>query len=424
MSLCLLGLFFLLSLVGVPLAIALGLSVISTLYFYGLPLHVVSRFMYSSMNSFLLVAVPLFVLAGLIMEKGGIASRIFSAANSYVGRWRGALGHVNIIASFIFGGISGSSVADVGSLGPIEIKAMTEEGYPRPYAAAMTMITSTLSSIVPPSILMVIASVVAEQSVSACLAGGIGPAVLLSLLFMLTNYIIARRNGYGKVVIRSYREIAKIIFDAIPALLSPLIILSGIFCGFVTPTEAAGLAVVYTLFLSIYVYKGLTWKQFPRLMITAGVTSGTILLIAMVASVATYIFAIDQLPDKVSVFLLSISTNSLVVLLIMGLIFIVIGMFLDITAAILLLTPVLMPTALVIGINPIHFVVFMVMALSVGLSTPPVGVCLFATSLVSKLKIETIVKASWPFYVIIAIFLVIFAAIPQIATSLVDLMLY
>ena len=422
MSVTLLIVFFALSLIGIPLAISLGLAVISVLVMNDISLAVVTRFMYSSMNSFLLVAVPLFVLTGSIMEKGGIAERIFNAANSYVGRWRGALGHVNIIASFIFGGISGSSVADVGSLGPIEIKAMTAENYPKPYAASITMMTSTLSSIVPPSILMVIAAVSAEQSVSACLAGGIGPAIVLSLLFMLVNYIIARRNGYGVIVRRDIHEIIRIIINAIPALVSPLIILFGIFWGYVTPTEAGGLAVVYTLLISIFVYGGLSWKDVPKIAINAGITSGTILLVAMTASVATYIFAIDQLPDKVSSLLLSISHNEFIVLLILGLIFIVIGMFLDITAAILLLTPVLMPTAMHVGINPVHFVVYMVMALSIGLSTPPVGVCLFATSLVAKLRIETIVKASWPFYLAIIFFLILFALLPQMSLLIVDLL--
>ncbi|MCF7934431.1 MAG: TRAP transporter large permease [Spirochaetia bacterium] len=422
MSLTLLGLFFLMSFLGIPLAISLGLSVITTVIAFDLPVTIVTRLMYTSMNSFLLVAVPLFILAGSVMEKGGVADRIFNAANSYVGRWRGGLGHVNIIASFIFGGISGSSVADVGSLGPLEIKAMTEEGYSRPYSASLTMVTSTLSSIVPPSILMIVASVAAGQSVGACLAGGIGPALVLASMFMLINYIIARKNHYGIITRRSFGEIVKIFIDAVPALFSPLIILGGIFSGFVTPTEAAGLAVFYTIFISAVFYRSMPWKQLPRMIINAGVTAGTILLVAMTAAVATYIFAVDQLPAKVSMVLLGISQSPQIVMLLMAVIFVIIGMFLDITAAILLIPPVLMPTALQVGVDPIHFVVFMVMSLSIGLSTPPVGVCLFATSLVSKLKIETIVRASWPFYAVIAVFLVLFALTPGISLFFVDLL--
>jgi tripartite ATP-independent transporter DctM subunit len=328
---------------------------------------------------------------------------------------------VNIIASFIFGGISGSSVADVGSLGPLEIKAMTDEGYDKGYSAALTMVTSTLSSVVPPSILMIVAAVAAGQSVGACLAGGFGPAIALSAIFMIENYFIARRKGYGKIVKRGFKEIVRTVVDSIPALVSPVIILVGMFSGIVTPTEAAALAVIYTLFVSTFVYKKMPWKEFPRMVISSGVTAGTILLVAMTASVATYVFAVDQLPLKVSTFMLSISQNPNLIMVLMGLIFIIVGMFLDITAAILLLTPVLMPTAVQVGVDPLHFVVFMVTALSIGLSTPPVGVCLFATSLVAKISIEQIVKASWQFYLTLFIFICVFAMTPQLSLVFVRL---
>ena len=421
MRLVLLGVFFFLSFLGIPLAVSLGLSSIITVVMYDLPITIISRLMYTSMNSFLLVAVPLFILAGTVMEKGGVADRIFNAANSFIGRFRGGLGMVNIIASFIFGGISGSSVADVGSLGPLEIKAMTDEGYDRSYSAALTMVTSTLSSVVPPSILMIVAAVAGGQSVGACLAGGFGPAITLSGIFMIQNYFIARKHGYGKIVRRSLNEIIRIIVNSIPALFSPVIILVGMFSGLVTPTEAAALAVIYTVSISAFVYKKMPWKLFPRMIIRAGITSGTILLVAMTASVATYIFAVDQLPMKVSSFLLGISQNPALIMVFMGFIFIIVGMFLDITAAILLLTPVLMPTAVQVGVDPVHFVVFMVTALAIGLSTPPVGVCLFATSLVANISIENIVKASWRFYVTIFIFICVFAMTPQISLVFVRL---
>ena len=421
MSLFLLGIFFLLNFLGIPLAVSLGLSSILTVVIYDLPITIITRLMYTSMNSFLLVAVPLFILAGTVMEKGGVADRIFNAANSFVGRFRGGIGMVNIIASFIFGGISGSSVADVGSLGPLEIKAMTDEGYRKDYSASLTMVTSTLSSVVPPSILMIVAAVAGNQSVGASLAGGFGPAITLSVIFMIQNYFIARKHGYGIVVRRGFKEILKIIAGSIPALFSPIIILFGMFSGFVTPTEAAALAVIYTVFVSSVVYKKMPWKQFPQMIIKSGVTAGTILLVAMTASVATYVFAVDQLPMKVSSFLLGISQSPGVVMIFMGLIFIIVGMFLDITAAILLITPVLMPTAIQVGVHPVHFVVFMVTALSIGLSTPPVGVCLFATSLVSGISIEKIVKASWPFYVTIFIFICVFAVTPEISLFFVRL---
>lgn len=414
MSVALMLIFFVLSLLGIPLALSLGLSVIATVLSFGLPITVVGRLMYTSMNSFLLVAVPLFILAGSVMGKGGVSDQIFGAANSFVSRMRGGLGHVNIIASFIFGGISGSSVADVGSLGPLEIKAMTDQGYPKDYSAALTMVTATLSSIVPPSILMIIAAVTANQSVSACLAGGFGPAIMLSGMFMIVNSYISIKKGYGKIEKISFKKILKINAYAFPSLLSPVIILFGMFSGVITPTEAAALAVVYTLLISHFFYKTLNWKELPKQIMNAGITAGTILFIAMTASVATYIFAVDQLPMKVSALILGISQNPGIVMLVFAVIFVLIGMFMDATAAILLITPVLLPTAEQIGIHPVHFVVFMVTALSIGLTTPPVGVCLFATSLVSKLKIEQLVKASVPFFICIVLFLIIYALVPGI----------
>jgi tripartite ATP-independent transporter DctM subunit len=414
MSAMVLIIFMVLSLAGVPIAVSLGLAVSATLVYFHLPLIVIARMMYTSMNSFLLVAVPLFVLAGMVMDRGGVSERIFGAANSVVGRWRGGLGHVNILASMIFGGISGSSVADVGSLGPLEIKAMTDHGYPRAYAAAVTMVTSTLASIVPPSILMIIAAVAAEQSIGASLAGGFGPAVVLGVLFMGLNYVLSRRKNYGTKTKIGFSESVRSILGAIPALFSPIIILGGIFLGFVTPTEAAAIAVVYTLLIGAFVYRKFSWRELPRIIVRAGATTGTILLIAMTAAIATYIFTIDHLPEKVSMAILAFSTNPRVVILLLGLVFVIVGMFMDIIAAILILTPVIFPTAMSVGIEPIHFVVFMVTALSIGLSTPPVGVCLFATSLVSGLRIERIVRAAIPYYLLLLIFLMVVALIPNI----------
>lgn len=413
MSTMVLGIFFALSLLGLPLAVSLGLAVTTTLVAFDMSIAVVARAMYTSMNSFLLVAVPLFVLAGIVMDRGGVSDRIFGAANSIVGRWRGGLGHVNILASMIFGGISGSSVADVGSLGPLEIKAMTDHGYPRPYSAAVTMVTATLASVVPPSILMIIAAIAAGQSVSAALAGGLGPAVVLAALFMGLNYYLSAKHNYGYRMPSTASHALKAFVGAIPALVSPIIILGGIFLGFVTPTEAAGLAVVYTLFVGAFVYKKFRWKEFPRLLVSAGATAGTILLIAMTAAIATYIFTIDRLPAKVSMAILSFSQDPRVVLLLLGLVFIIVGMFMDIIASILILTPVVFPTAISVGIDPVHFVVFMVTALSIGLSTPPVGVCLFATSLVSNLKIERIVRAAMPYYLVLIVFLIALALFPN-----------
>lgn len=414
MSLTLLGIFLLLLLLGVPLSVSLGIGVIATLLIFDIPLDLLPQSMMSSMNSFLLVAVPLFVLAGNLMSGGGISDRIFRGAEVIFGRFRGGLGQVNIASSAIFGGISGSSVADIVSLGKIEIKAMTDHKYPRPYAAAMTMVTATLSSLIPPSILMIIAASTANVSVGAALAGGFGPSVVLILVLMLVNFFLSARRGYGEVSRTPFKKGLRIILEGIPAMGGPVIILVGMFSGLVTPTEAAAIAVFYSLLVGIYVYRDMKWRQMPKMIVDAGLTTGTILLIAMIAGVASYIFTIDGLPSKVSSWLLSVSTNPTIVMLLIGLILIIIGTVMDKVAAILLCTPVLLPAAVSAGVDPIHFVVFLVAALAVGLVTPPVGVCLFAASYVSGLPMEKIVKAAVPLYVVMVIAVVMLAVFPQL----------
>ncbi|WP_116043787.1 TRAP transporter large permease [Amycolatopsis palatopharyngis] len=414
MSYTLIAIFSVLALLGVPLAVSLGIGVAVTLVIFDLPLSLVPQAMYTSMNSFVLVAVPLFILAGNVMSMGGIADRIFAAADSVVGRWRGGLGHVNVVASTIFGGMSGSSVADVGSLGAIEIKAMTDYKYPRPYAASITMVTSVLSSVVPPSIIMIIAAATAGVSVGGALAGGIGPAVLFIAGFMAVNYVLSVRHGYGTVSKKSKREVARCLLVAVPALGAPVIILISIFSGVVTPTEGAGLAVVYSLLVGFVLYREMKGRDVPTILIRSGVTTGTVLFIAMVASIAAYIFTIDGLPVRISDAVLGISENPMVVMLVIGVLLVLIGTVMDVIAAILILVPVLMPTVEQVGIDPLHFVVFLVACLSMGLVTPPVGVALFATSHISRLSIERVASASRWFYVVMIVVLALLAVIPQV----------
>lgn len=424
MSWFLLGTFFVLSMLGIPLAVALGLAAASTLVIAGLPLSIVAQAMYTSVNSFLLVAVPLFILAGHVMERGGLSERIFGAASAVVGRWRGGLGHVNILASFIFGGISGSAVADVASLGPLQIRAMTERGYPRAYAASLTMTTATLASVVPPSILMIIAASAAGQSVGGALAGGLGPAVCLAAGFFATNYVLARRRGYGELAEQNWLASLRAIGTALPAVGAPIIILGGMFSGIVTPTEAAGLAVVYTLLISMVFYGGVQLRDVPDLLIRAGRTTGTVLLILMSASVTTYVFTVDHLPQKVSQAILAISSDPEVVMLLMGVIFIVVGMFMEIIAAGLILIPVLLPVAVSVGINPLHFVVYLVTGLSLGLATPPVGTCLFATAQISGLSIERLVRAALPFYACSIVVYLLTGIFPEIVLLPIRLLVF
>lgn len=414
MSLTLLGTFALLAVLGVPLAVALGLSTLGVLWWFGLPLSMITQTMATSINSFLLIAVPLFIMAGMVMERGGLSERIFDAAEALIGRFRGGLGQVNIASSFVFGGISGSSVADIASLGPITIRSMTSRGYPKPYSAALTMITSTLATLVPPSILIIVAAAASGQSVGGALAGGLGPGILLALCLALYNYWVSRRKGYGVQVKFDARRAGHAMLRALPSVGAPIIILTGMFSGIVTPTEAAGLAVLYTLIIAGLVYREIGWRDVLDLAIQAGRTAGAVLLILMVASAATYIFTIDQLPSKASSIIDNFVGSGFGVLMFMGLIFLIVGMLMDIVAAALMLIPVLMPSAVQAGVHPMHFLIFMSASLAVGLATPPVGTCLFATAYVSKLPMQTLVRAALPFYVVNIVVLVLVAAFPQI----------
>ncbi len=414
MSLTLLILFLFLAALGVPLAVALGLGTLATLWWFGLPMSMITQSMATSINSFLLIAVPLFILAGQIMERGGLSERIFDAAESLIGRCRGGLGHVNIVSSFVFGGISGSSVADIASLGPITIRSMTSRGYPLPYAAAMTLITSTLATLVPPSILIIVAAAAAGVSVGGALAGGLGPGILLAVALAGYNAWISGRRGYGMRVAFDGRRAVRAFLRALPSIGAPIIILTGMFSGIVTPTEAAGLAVLYTLLIAGVLHREIGWRDMVQLTIQAGRTAGAVLLILMVARAATYAFTVDQLPRKASGWLAVFDGSGFTTLLFMRVIFIVVGMFMDIVAAALMLIPVIMPAAVHAGIDPMHFLIFMSACLAVGLATPPVGTCLFATAYVSGVPIPRLIVAALPFYAINMAVLVLIAAFPQI----------
>ena len=414
MSLTLFVLFVIFALLAVPLSVSLGLATATTLLWYGLPLSMVTQSMASSINAFLLIAVPLFIAAGQIMERGGLSERIFDAAEAAVGRFRGGLGHVNIASSFVFGGISGSSVADIASLGPITIRSMTTRGYPLPYSAALTLITATLATLVPPSILIIVAAASAGQSVGGALAGGLGPGVLLALSLAACNYVIACRRGYGEVVRFGMRGSSRAVLRALPSVGAPVIILTGMFSGIVTPTEAAGLAVIYTLAVGGIVHREIGLRDLVQLLILSGRLAGSVLLILMVASAATFVFTVDLLPQKASGLLSAFGGSGFVTLLLMGLVFLLVGMLMDIVAAALMLIPVMMPAATAAGIEPMHFLIFMVACLAVGLASPPVGTCLFATAQVSKVPTERLVVAALPFYAVNVSVLIIVAAVPDV----------
>ena len=306
MSIALLLIFLALMCLGVPIAISLGAASVIVLITMGnMPLTMVVQLMYTSMNSFVMVAVPLFILAGSLMDEGGIADKIYELADSCVGWIYGGLGHVSILCNIIFGAMSGSSVAAVASIGKMSINAMAKKGYPKEYGVGINLAGCMLASVIPPSILMIVAASTAGESIGKALMAGMVPGVLIGLIYMVYNFIHCKITGYGEKSAFSARRLGKAFFSAIPALMVPVILLTGMYSGIYTPTEGAGIAVAYAVLISIYVYKRLKWSDLPRIICKNARQTGTILFIAIAAKPAGQIFELDGLPTKLANFILA-----------------------------------------------------------------------------------------------------------------------
>lgn len=415
MSLIIMLLFLLLMVLGVPIAVALGSSSILVMKFMtGLPLSMAAQSMFTSLNSFIMVAVPLFILCGSLMDEGGIADRIYELAEALVGWIYGGLGHVSVVVNMLFAGMSGSSVAAIASIGKMSINALNKKGYPIEYATAINLSGSMLASVIPPSVLMINAAAVAGVSIGQALLAGLIPGIIIGIVFMVYNYIYCKKHKIGDRTEFSGEKLGKAFLRAIPALITPIILLGGVYTGIYTPTEGAAVAVVYTIIVSIYYYKDLKWSDIPRIISKNAKSTGVILFVAIAAKPASLLFEIDGLPMKIANLIGGISDSRIFILLVLYLFLIIVGMFMDATAAIFILVPILLPAVQQVGVSPLFFVVFLVITLSFGLITPPVGVCLYAAENVTGLKIEKIIKASIPWIALIAISLIIFIIFPQI----------
>jgi len=400
---------------GVPIAVSLGAaSVIVMATMSQLPLNMAAQSMFTAMNSFIMVAVPLFILCGSLMDEGGIADRIYDLAEALVGWIYGGLGHVSVVVNMLFAGMSGSSVAAIASIGKMSINALERKGYPKDYATAINLSGSMLASVIPPSILMINAAATGGVSIGQALLAGFIPGIIIGVIFMVYNYFYCKKHGIGDRVKFSGKKLGKAFLRAIPALLTPVILLGGVYTGIYTPTEGAAIAVVYTMIVSIYVFKNLKWSDMPRIMIKNARSTGTILFVAIAAKPASVLFEIDGLPSRVANMIAGISDNRIIILLVLYAFLIVVGMFMDATAAIFILVPILLPACQAVGVSPLFFTVFLVITLSFGLITPPVGVCLYAAENVTGLPLEKIIKASIPWILLIAVSLLIFILFPQI----------
>jgi tripartite ATP-independent transporter DctM subunit len=406
--------------IGVPVAYAVGLSALAGAWWIDLPFEALMIQLTNGVNKFSLLAIPFFILAGAIMAEGGIARRLVSFAYIFVGFIRGGLSLVNIVASTFFGAISGSSVADTASIGSVMIPEMERKGYPRDFAAAVTASGSVQAILTPPSHNSVIYSLATGGTVSiaALFIAGILPGLLLSLTLMVMCVVFAHKRGYPKGERVPFRQALKIFIDTLWGLMTVVIIMGGILSGVFTATESAAIACLWSFFVTMFIYRDYKWSELPKLMYrTVKTVSIVMILIGFAASfgaVMTYM----QLPMRITEFFTSISDNKYVILMWINIMLLLIGTLMDMAPIILILTPVLLPVVLSLGIDPVHFGMIMLVNLGIGLITPPVGSVLFVASAVSKQSIEKVVKAMLPFYCVLFVVLMLVTYIPTISLFL------
>lgn len=402
--------FFVALALGIPIAFVMGITALAALFALpGVPLHLIPQRLFTGMDSFPIMAVPFFILGGDLMNAAKITDRIIDFSKLLVGRIRGGLGHVNIVGSMFFAGISGSAVADASCLGSILIPAMEKDGYDVHYASAITASAAVIGPIIPPSIPMVVLALLANLSVGALFLGGVLPGIFIGLGLMAVNYVISRRRRYARVEEPlTLKKLLHTLFGAIIPLLMPLIIMGGILSGVFTPTEAASIAVAYALFVGFFVLRTLTLKDLPKIFFRSTVATSTILIVMAMANAFSWILATQQIPQQVSQFIFSISKNPYIILLLINLFLLIVGCFLEGLAAIILIVPILMPVVTQLGIHPIHFALVVVVNLMIGLLTPPLGLCLFVVCGISKIKLGPLFREVFPFLVVeIAILFVI-----------------
>ena len=406
---------FILAFIGLPIAFALGAS---TLLFVQvgtrLPLTIVFQRMFVGIDSFPFMAIPFFMLAGVLMNEGGLNKRILDFSRALVGHFYGGLSAVSIIASMIFAGISGSSVADASGLGSILIPAMKEEGYGNEFSASINAVSSTVGIIIPPSIPMILAGVATALSIRDLFLGGALPGIIVGLSMLIVSTLISKKRDYPKYERVSIKGLFVAFFKAFPALIAIVIILGGILGGIFTPTEASVIAVVYAFLMGFFFYRELKLKAIPAILKEVGVSSSIVLFIIANASAVTWVLAYMRLPQRLAAVLPSIFPNPTIMLLALSVLFLLAGTFIDVSPGVILFGPILLPAIRAVGADPIHFTVIMVFALAIGLFTPPVGTTLFLSCHIAKTEILPTVKETIPFFFMMVTVLILIAIFPQL----------
>lgn len=403
-------------LLGLPVAVCLGLTAVIGFVIANLPLDYIAQTAFTAVNDFTTIAVPMFILAGALMEKGGLTARLINFAKSVVGNRTGGLATVTIIACTMFGAISGSGVATTAAIGSMMIPSMIREGYDRDFAGAVTACSGGVGAVIPPSILMIIYGVSAEVSITALFVGGIMPGILLAVFLVFASFLVSRKRGYKtsdeKV---SFTGVLKAAYNAKWALFAPILILGGIYGGVFTVTEASVVAVVYSLFVVTFIYRDMTWHLFISSLIDAARVSGTILLIITTGRMFGRLLTVFQIPQMASQFLIAHVTNPIVLILLIDVFLLFIGMWMESATQIIILTPLLLPVVTRLGIDPIQFGIMFVVACEIGFETPPLGINLFVASEIAETSIEKISRQSIPFVLAEGTVLILISLVPEIS---------
>ena len=413
--LILFGALIILLMIGVPVAFSLGLASLATMVYLDIPLVVAFQRMAAGMNVFALMAIPFFIYAGELMNQSGIAERLVKFAHSLLARVRGGLGLVNVSSSMMFGAISGSAVASASAMGSTLIPMMKKQGYDADYAVNVTGTAATTGLLIPPSHNMIIYAISAGGglSIGSLFLAGIVPGILLGLGLMLVTYLVAVKRGYHSGTFPGWSQVLRHFIGALPGLFTVFIILGGILSGVFTATESSAIAVIYTVIVAVFVYRSLNWKGFVTASINAVKTTAMILLIIGAAGSFGWLLAVMEVPVQLATALLTISENPLIILLIVNLILLMLGTFMDMSPLIVITTPIFLPVMVGIGMDPVQFGIMLILNLGLGLVTPPVGTVLFVTCAVGGIRIEDTLRSIWPFYLVFIAVLALVTYLPS-----------
>lgn len=397
---------------GVPVFAALGISSLAYIIAAGIPPLIVVQQMFDGIDKFPLLAVPFFILAGTLMNSARITDELFAFATSIVGHLRGGLGHVNILASLIFSGMSGTAVADAGGLGTVELKAMRDQGYDKGFAVGITAASSTIGPIIPPSLAMIVYGVMANESVGRLFAAGIVPGLLMALALHAMVHVLAVRRRYPRAARASLAEVARTFASSLPALVTPVIVIGGIITGIVTPTEAAVIAVLYALLVGVFWYRSLGLGAILRALYDTFETTAVVMVMVAASAAFGWILVRENIAADFTATLLLLAEAPWQALLLLNLILLVAGMFMETIAIILILTPVMMPVLDAFAISPVQFGVIMVLNLMVGLMTPPIGLLVFVMARIANMDILAVTRACVPFMLPIVTVLILTSLFP------------